>query len=138
MTSPIFHGIEHVGIVVPDLQKSLGFWRDIVGYECTEPVELVKDLMISFVKLGGHELELIMPIAPGTEQYDFLQSHPNGAVHHLCLRTPNITEAISYLESKGIKTREESPLKLDNGTLIIFVSEETTFGTLLEIFQPPQ
>ena len=54
--------IDHVAIVVDDIEAALGFWRDGLGLEVTH-VEDVPDQesVVAFLPTGDSEVELVKP-----------------------------------------------------------------------------
>ena len=59
---PKIKRIDHIAIVIEDIDSALGFWRDALGLELDhiEDVPEQKSL-IAFLPTGGSEVELVKP-----------------------------------------------------------------------------
>ncbi|MBS3751371.1 MAG: VOC family protein, partial [Anaerolineales bacterium] len=56
-------GIDHIAIVVEDLEEALKFWRDRLGL-ALDHIETVSSqgVKIAFLPVGNSEVELIQPL----------------------------------------------------------------------------
>jgi methylmalonyl-CoA/ethylmalonyl-CoA epimerase len=82
---------------------------------------------------GGGKLEMIEAL-PGSDFLDkFLSKRPDGGVHHLTFRVPDIFQAEQILESNGFKTFGKST---QNPTWFeFFVDVKDASGVLVQIAQ---
>ena len=54
--------INHVAVVVDDMDKALSFWRDALGMELQEMREVpAEKSQVAFLPLSGSEVELVQP-----------------------------------------------------------------------------
>lgn len=125
----------HLGIIVPDIVKSRKYWTDVLGVPTTEPQELAPGLLISFAEMPNAKMELIQPVDKNCEHYKWLQKHPKGGIHHLCLNTGNLEESVATVAKGGVTTDMKDPLVLSTGQRVIFFNEDTTEGCLTEFFE---
>ena len=57
--------IHHVGVVVPNLEEGLKFWRDTLGLEFIKSATIVdQGVKAALLNAGGSEIELLEPINP--------------------------------------------------------------------------
>lgn len=109
-------GIFHTGITVSSLDRSVGFYRDALGFELiTEPTqafsgeELSKgvgvpgaSLRLAIFKVGQGTLELLEYITPKSPVDKPMPPNTLGAMH-VAFRVKNIEETVKELKAKGIK-----------------------------------
>jgi methylmalonyl-CoA/ethylmalonyl-CoA epimerase len=54
--------IDHIAIVVPDIDAALMFWRDALGLELSHVEDMpAQESLIAFLPTGGSEIELVKP-----------------------------------------------------------------------------
>ena len=59
---PKIKSINHVAVVVDDMEKALSFWRDALGMELHELRDVpVENSQVAFLPLEGSEVELVVP-----------------------------------------------------------------------------
>ncbi|MGB6553863.1 MAG: VOC family protein, partial [Candidatus Binataceae bacterium] len=57
--------IHHVGVVVPNLDAGLRFWRDTLGLRLTKSATIEEQgVRAALLKVGESEIELLEPINP--------------------------------------------------------------------------
>jgi methylmalonyl-CoA/ethylmalonyl-CoA epimerase len=132
---PSIKAINHVAVVVDDLDKSLLFWREALGIEMHElrdvPVEQSK---VAFLPLAGSEVELVMPTTQDSGLAKYLAKRGPG-MHHLCLEVDDINGMLAKLKNKGIRLINEEPRTAADGKKYAFIHPESTGGVLVELYQ---
>lgn len=126
--------INHVAIAVPDLDGSLGFWRDALGLA----VDHVEDVpsqksMVAFIPCGDSEVELVRPTAEDTGLAKFI-AEKGGGMHHLCFEVDDIDAMLAELKAKGVRLINETAQVLP-GRKMAFVHPKSTGGVLVELYQ---
>jgi catechol 2,3-dioxygenase-like lactoylglutathione lyase family enzyme len=54
--------IDHIAVVVDDIDASLAFWRDALGMDMTHLEEVKEqESIVAFLPTGGSEVELVKP-----------------------------------------------------------------------------
>lgn len=130
--------INHIAVVVPDVQQALGFWRDALGLTL-QRVEhnSAEQVDIAFLPVGSEgEIELIAPTSDDSGVAKYL-AKTGGGLHHLCLEVDDIAAALDGLKAKGVQLINESPRTRDDGILYAFIHPRSTGGVLLELYQLP-
>lgn len=129
--------INHVAIVVEDVQAALHFWQTALGL----PLHHVEHnegeaVDIAFLPVGDSEIELIAPFTEDSGVAKYLAKRGAG-LHHLCIEVEDITAALEQIRSSGAELINETPRTRPDGTLYAFVHPKSTGGVLLELYQLP-
>ena len=126
--------MNHVAIVVPDIEGSLSFWRDGLGLELDhiEDVPSQKS-QVAFLPLNGGEVELVRPTTGDSGVAKFLADRGSG-MHHLCFEVDDIDEMLVELKAKGFRLINETAQQLE-GRKVAFVHPKSANGVLVELYQ---
>lgn len=126
--------INHVAIVVADIEAALSFWRDALGLELShiEDVPSQKS-QVAFLPLGDSEVELVKPTSDDSGAGKFLAER-GGGMHHLCFEVNDIDAMLAQLKAKGVRLINEAPLQLE-GRNLAFIHPKSAGGVLVEIYQ---
>jgi methylmalonyl-CoA/ethylmalonyl-CoA epimerase len=131
---PKLKKINHVAIVVADIDESLKFWRDALGIEMSHIEDVPSQkAQVAFLPLGDSEVELVKPTADDTGAAKFLAER-GGGMHHLCFETDDIVGMLASLKEKGVKLINEEPIVLP-GRKMAFVHPKSTGGVLVELYE---
>ena len=129
--------IDHVAVVVRDLESALQFYRDLLGIQPSRILDFPREgVRIAFLPLGGadgSEIELLEPINPEGSVARFLQQR-GGGLHHICLEVHDIDQTLAELRDAGARVLDESPRPTAEGRGI-FLHPKGTGGVLLELVQ---
>ena len=127
--------IHHVGIVVPDLDKAMTFWRDLLGLVVVK-IAVVQDqgVKAALLSAGKTELELLEPIVPENGVGKFL-ARRGGGLHHVCFETEDVEGELSRARARGIELIDQRPRPGLAG-MICFLHPKATRGVLVEYAQP--
>ncbi|MEL7189321.1 MAG: methylmalonyl-CoA epimerase [Pseudomonadota bacterium] len=136
--------LNHIGVVVPDMDAALAHWRDVMGASSFEEAHVLQDgLHIMFVTtpthsgMDGTQMELIQPLNDETAVSGFLAKNPSGGQHHVCFEVPDIDAARAHFEAQG--KRVLGPNRIGaHGTPIFFVHPKDMQGMLTEIMETPK
>lgn len=132
---PVIKAINHVAVVVDDMEKSLSFWRDALGI----PLHELRDVpaeksQVAFLPLAGAEVELVQPTTDDSGIAKYLAKRGPG-MHHLCLEVDDIEGMLAVLREKNIRLINEQPRVAADGKKYAFVHPESTGGVLVELYQ---
>ena len=127
--------INHVAVVVEDMEKALSFWRDALGMELHGLRDVpAEKSQVAFLPLSGSEVELVQPTTDDSGIAKYLAKHGPG-MHHLCLEVDDIKGMMSQLKSKGVRLINEEPRIAADGKKYAFIHPESTSGVLVELYQ---
>ncbi len=127
--------IHHVGIVVPDLEKAMGLWRDLLGLSLTKSATIQdQGVKAALLKAGDSEIELLEPLNPDNGVGKFL-SRRGGGLHHVCFETEDVVQELEAARAKGIQLIDQKPRPGLAG-MICFLHPRATRGVLVEYAQP--
>ncbi|HEX2697997.1 MAG TPA: methylmalonyl-CoA epimerase [Anaerolineales bacterium] len=132
---PKVKAINHVAVVVEDMEKSLAFWRDALGLEMHELREApAEQSQIAFLPLANSEVELVRPTTDDSGIAKYLAKRGPG-MHHICLEVDDIVAMMTQLKAKNIRLINEQPRVADDGKKYAFIHPESTGGVLVELYQ---
>jgi methylmalonyl-CoA/ethylmalonyl-CoA epimerase len=127
--------INHVAVVVDDMEKALAFWRDALGMEMHELRDVpTEKSQIAFLPLAGAEVELVRPTSADSGIAKYLAKRGPG-MHHICLEVDDIVSMLARLRAKGVRLINEEPRTSPDGKKYAFIHPESTAGVLVELYQ---
>jgi methylmalonyl-CoA/ethylmalonyl-CoA epimerase len=132
---PTIKRINHVAVVVDDMEKSLSFWRDALGIEMQGLRDVpAEQSQVAFLPLAGSEVELVHPTSADSGIAKYLAKRGPG-MHHICLEVDDINGMLAQLKSRGIRLINEQPRQASDGKKYAFVHPESTGGVLVELYE---
>jgi catechol 2,3-dioxygenase-like lactoylglutathione lyase family enzyme len=119
--------VDHLGLTVSDMERSLAFWRDLLG--CTERGRGVIEWehLDRLVAIDGTRIEWVELTLPGGGTIELQQYHrpagtpmPDGGENdpgrsHLALEVSDLDALLGRLNDAGIRTRTAAPVLLEQG-----------------------
>lgn len=129
--------LNHVAIVVPDLEAAAGRYRGMLGATVSAPVPLPEHGVTTvFVELPNTRIELLHPLGEKSPIAKFLQSNPAGGIHHLCYEVADIHAARDQLKAAGVRVLGDGEPKIGaHGKPVLFLHPKDFCGTLIELEQ---
>jgi len=129
--------LDHVAILVPDLDGALSFWQDKLGFKL-DHVETISsmEVKIAFLPLGESEIELVQPITEDSGLAKFLNKRGPG-LHHICLEVEDIHKKLLDLAEKGVQLIDQEPVTMDDGRKLAFLHPKSAGGVLVELYELP-
>lgn len=141
---------DHTGITVSNLERSLAFWRDVLGFELSHRPHQTGDLAseitgvagaeisIAVLKGYGHKIELLEYLAPlDRKKHVDLRPCDVGSVH-VALLVDDLDEVLSTISASGWKTAGK-PQTLTSGPnagkRVVYVRDPD--GTIIEFMELP-
>lgn len=131
--------IDHIAVVVRDLDAALRVYHDVLGL----PLERVEEVPAEKVKVaflplpeGDTEVELVQPTADDTGIARYLAKRGEG-MHHVCFEVNDIEAAMRELSAAGLQVLEEKPRLGSQGQKYVFIHPKTAHGVLIELYQRP-
>jgi catechol 2,3-dioxygenase-like lactoylglutathione lyase family enzyme len=141
---------DHTGITVSNLQDSLTFWRDVLGFkvshtahqegELAQEITGVEGAEIKLAVLktpGGHKIELLEYLAPPARKRANLRPCDVGFLH-VALLVDDLDLVLERIAASGWKAAGK-PQTLtrgpNTGKRVVYVRDPD--GTTIEFMQPP-
>jgi methylmalonyl-CoA/ethylmalonyl-CoA epimerase len=132
---PTVKRIDHIAIVVDDIEAALAFWRDALGLELDHVEEVAEQKsVVAFLPAGESEVELVKPTTADSGVARYLQKRGPG-MHHICFEVDDIEASLAALKDKGVRLINETPVTGSGGRQIAFIHPESTNGVLVELYQ---
>lgn len=151
MSPPAFKilAADHTGITVANLERSLAFWRDVLGFELSHRPHQTgslasqitgvpgAEISIAVLKGYGHKIELLEYLAPPDRQNLRPRPCDVGSVH-VAFQVDNLDALLSAIATSGWKAAGQ-PQTLtagpNTGKRVVYVRDPD--GTTIEFMQPP-
>ncbi len=130
----MFSGMDHVGIAVKNLDKSIEIYRDVLGFKLLDTQTLIdRKVKVAFLSGGGQtNLELLEPLGQDSAIAKFLEARGEG-IHHFAMKVEDIAAKLEDFRKKGVTLIDEVPRIGAEGKKIAFVHPRSTNGVLLEL-----
>jgi methylmalonyl-CoA/ethylmalonyl-CoA epimerase len=136
----VFTRIDHVGIAVHDLEKSVAWYQSnfgltVVGQEINEEQGVHEAmLLVHDGTTGGSHVQLLEPIRDDSPIGKYLAKHPPG-LHHIAYGVDDVEAVMAEISGKGIRLIDSSPRHGAMGSSIAFLHPKDTGGVLTELVQ---
>jgi methylmalonyl-CoA/ethylmalonyl-CoA epimerase len=132
---PEIKKINHIAILVEDMDHSLEFWHTILGIRPSQVSDLPQEAArIAFLPVGDSEIELVQPITSDSGLSRFLEKRGPG-MHHLCLEVTDLNGILAQLKAGGVQLINEEPRVNQDGRLYAFIHPKSANGVLVELYQ---
>ena len=127
--------INHIAIVVPDLEEGVGFWADALGMELGNVEDVPSQAVrVGFFEVGESHLELVEPTTEDSGIAKYLAKRGPG-IHHLCLEVDDLEAALAQLKAKNVPLINEEPIEAAGGNRAAFIHPKGTGGVLVELYE---
>jgi methylmalonyl-CoA/ethylmalonyl-CoA epimerase len=131
-----FGRVHHVAIVVGDLERALGFYRDVLGLVLEVVQEVPSDrVRIAFLTVGESRIELVSPTDDSTGVARFLAAKGEG-FHHVCLEVADLAGELTRLGIEGVELIDSAPRHGAEGP-VAFIHPRSCNGVLVELIEKP-
>ncbi len=129
--------LNHVAIVVPDLDAATAVYRDTLGGRVSAAMDLPEHGVTTvFVELPNTKIELLHPLGANSPIAKFLQANPAGGMHHVCYEVADIRAARDRLKAAGARVLGDGEPKTGaHGKPVLFLHPKDFCGTLVELEQ---
>lgn len=143
---------DHTGITVSNLEQSLAFWRDVLGFEPSHTAHQTGEMATEITGVAGAEIKLAVVKAPSGHKIELLEylaprerkRHVDlrpcdvGSVH-VALIVEDLDAVLSAINASGWKAAGK-PQTLQSGPnagkRVIYVRDPD--GTTIEFMQQPR
>jgi lactoylglutathione lyase len=147
----VLQGVHHAGVTVADLDRSLAFYRDVLGLEVFVVAERSDATIGQIVGYPGASLKLAFCGVPGDsariELLEYLEPRGDAAdgetfrpgTGHVCFRVDDIDTLHRRIAEAGYAPRSTAPVTIaqgpNAGARSFYVRDPD--GYTVELFQPP-
>ncbi len=126
--------INHVAIVVRDIDESLKFWATALGLELHHVEDVPSQASkVAFIPVGESEIELVQPTTEDSGMAAYLEKRGEG-MHHLCIEVDDIEAKMQELKDAGIRLINDVPQVLP-GRKMAFIHPKSASGVLVELYE---
>ena len=127
--------IDHIGIVVQDIQTALQVYQDALGLPLKEIVPVPdQKVKVAFLPLGESNIELVQPTSDDTGIAKFLAKRGEG-IHHICIEVEDIEATLARLKAHEVQLIDEEPRQGAHGR-VAFIHPKAMHGVLIELIEP--
>ena len=141
---------DHTGITVSNLERSVAFWRDVIGFEFSHRTQQSGQFATEITGVPGAELSLAVVKAPG-HKIELLEYHapadrkltndlrPCDVGHaHIALTVNDLDAVLQQIAASGWKaagTPQTLTTGPNTGKRVVYVRDPD--GNTIELMQPP-
>ena len=138
----------HVGICVTDVEASLRFYQDFLGFQPVHELEIQGkataqllrlekvELRAVFLERDGVRIELLHYATPGHIGEPAPRAMNQIGLTHLSIQVEDIDEALAGVEPAGGRVLKETIVSVEQtGARAVFITDPD--GTLIELVQWP-
>lgn len=139
--------LSHIGIAVSDLERSVRFYRDLLGFTWEHELQVVgepsdtllrlkgSDLRAVYLQRDGVRIELLYFATPPAPERPQRVMNELGLTH-LSFRVAALDEVLAGLRADGQRVLDETIIRFpDFGVAACFVTDPD--GQLIELVQSP-
>jgi glyoxylase I family protein len=143
---------DHTGITVSNLERSLAFWRDVLGFELSHRTHQTGELASKITGVAGAEISLAVVKTPGGHKIELLEYHAppdrkqeadlrpcDVGSAHIALTVDDLDAVLKTIAASGWaaagtpQTLQSGP---NAGKRVVYVRDPD--GTTIEFMQPPR
>jgi methylmalonyl-CoA epimerase len=129
--------IDHVAIVVADLDASIAMYTNTFGFsQVYREIVAGQGVEAAGLRAGDAIVELLRPLDPDSPIARF-RGKAESKLHHTAYRVADIGAELARLKANGVRLIDEQPRKGAHGNTVAFLHPSSTGGVLIELCQPP-
>ena len=127
--------IEHLGIAVKELAKSITLFEQLLNTPCYKTEEVASEgVNTAFFQVGESKVELLEAAKADSPIARFIEKKGEG-IHHIAFDVENIEAEMRRLAALGFELLNETPKRGADNKLVCFLHPKTTNGVLIELCQ---
>jgi catechol 2,3-dioxygenase-like lactoylglutathione lyase family enzyme len=142
-------GFNHTGVIVTDLDRAIGFFRDLLGFELLSRASRDPGLIgrmtglpgpeveIAYLQGPGHRVELIRYATDGIRAADQPKVYDDGSAH-IALNVDDVPAAVEAAAAHGLEPVGEI-IAIDagpnRGRKVVYLA--SAYGLLIEFIEAP-
>jgi methylmalonyl-CoA/ethylmalonyl-CoA epimerase len=134
----MFGRIDHVGVVVSDLEAAVALYEQTFGMPVAhrETVES-QGVEAVLMDVGDGHVELLRPLSPDSAVGKFLERRGEG-LHHVAYAVDDIDSTLDELRSAGVELIDAEARVGIRGSRVAFLHPKATGRVLTEIVEPAE
>jgi len=130
--------INHIALVVPDLDQAISLYRDCFGVDFYfRETNQEQGFEVAGFKLGDAHIELLAPKRHDSLIKRFLEKRGPG-IHHIAFAVYQLDKSLEKLREKGLRMTTDEPVLGTGRTRIAFIHPKDMLGTLIELVENPE
>ena len=129
--------IEHIGIIVKDLEASIQKYTSLLGLEVKEIEEVkVEKAMnrVAFLPVRETNIELVQSTAETGPVADLLRERGE-SIHHIAFEVEDLEKTFKELRSRGVEFLWDKMFEGSRGSKVAFFKPEEFNGIYIELVQ---
>ena len=140
--------VTHVGVCVTDLERSVAFYRDLLGFQYLSEIHVAGepsdtllslkdvDLRAAYLERDGFRLELLLYGSPKSPRQARPHAMNDLGFTHLSLRVSDLAEVVSQLRAAGVKIVDATRIDIPAFEAAAVMIEDPD-GLRIELVQAP-
>jgi methylmalonyl-CoA/ethylmalonyl-CoA epimerase len=139
---PLFTGIDHVGVAVPDFDEAVAFYAAAFGmtvaHEEVNEEQGVREAMLTVgdgSDPGAPKIQLLAPLTPESTIAKFLDRSGPG-LQQVAYRVEDVDAVCATLRERGLRLLYDAPKRGTANSRINFVHPKDAGGVLVELVEP--
>jgi len=130
--------INHIALVVPQLEEAKRFWIDIMGLSLDHETHIAEQRVdVAFMPIENSNVELLQPTDNDSGVAKFLNKRGAG-MHHICFEVDDIEASLIELQAAKVPLIDETPRIDSHGKKLAFIHPKGTGGVLVELYELPK
>ncbi len=127
--------VDHIGIAVADLEQTLAFYRDHLGFSVVHEEDIPDQKVHAvFLQAGELHIELLLSTSDEGPIGKFIASKGPG-IHHIAYRVDDVAAWLERSRLAGHRLIDESPRPGGQNKWIGFIHPKSSHGVLTEYCQ---
>lgn len=127
--------VNHIAVVVPDLDASMRFWVDALGLELSHKEHVASQAVdVAFLPVGNSKIELLQPTDTESGVARYLEKRGSG-MHHICFEVDDLEAALAKLAEADVQLINELPVIGSDGRKFAFIHPKSANGVLVELYE---
>jgi len=127
--------VDHIAIVVPEMDAALDFWHTALGLPLSHTEEVPEQqTAVAMMPVGDSEVELVQPTTDTGGMARYMEKRGPG-LHHICFEVDDLEATLAQLKEMGVRLINEEPVIGAGGKRVAFVHPKSASGVLVELVQ---
>ncbi|MGH7859648.1 MAG: VOC family protein [Candidatus Binatia bacterium] len=140
--------VTHVGVCVSDLERSIHFYRDLLGFQYLSRIHVTGepsdtllalkgvDVHAAYLERDGFRLELLGFVSPPASPLEPPRRMNHLGFTHLSLRVTELNEMVERLRAQGVRVLDHTRIDIaGRGSAAVMITDPD--GLWVELVQSP-